>query len=78
MDRFQRHAFESVFFFSTKIFNEYFLLIYNVLLVSNIWQSDSPYIYILFHILFHLDSYKIFSIVSCAIQQILSVYLFYI
>ena len=46
MDRFQRHAFESVFFFFSKIFLiECFLLIYNVLLVSKTQQSDSPYIY---------------------------------
>ena len=53
-------------------------LIYNV---SGLHKSDSVmhiYMYIHFHILSLIGYYKIFDIVSCAIQQVLTVYLFYI
>ena len=66
-------------------------LIYNVLLVAGIQQSDSDiniciqniiYSYILFFICMHtfsfVDYYKVLSIVPCAIQQTLSGYLLYI
>ena len=59
------------------------LLIYNVVLVSGVQQSDSiiyiyRYRYILFFIFFSIiGNYKIWNTVPCAIQQVLVVYLFY-
>ena len=56
-------------------------LIYNVVLVSSIQQSDSVYIYIymfFFTFFFFIGYFKILSRVPCAIQQVLVGYLFYI
>ena len=53
-------------------------LIYNVVLVSGVQQSDSA-IYIFFFRFFSLiDYYKILSIFPCATQQVLVGYLFYV
>ena len=55
-------------------------LIYNVVLVSAVQQSESViYIYPLFFRFFsHIGDYRVLSRVPCAIQQVLISYLFYI
>ena len=56
-------------------------MIYNVVLISGVQQSDSVihiHIFILFQILSHIDYHRILNIVPCAIQQDLVVYPFYI
>ena len=55
-------------------------LIYNIVLVSGIEQSQSVihiYLSILFQILFYYRHYKMFNIVPYAIQQVLVVYFMY-
>ena len=52
-------------------------LIYSVVLISGIQQSDSIYIYIVFFIVFSIiGCYKILNVVPCAIHQDLVFYLF--
>ena len=56
-------------------------LIYNVVLVPGVQQSDSFIhinISILFQILFHIGYYRILSRGPCAIKEVLVDYLFYI
>ena len=55
-------------------------MIYNVVLVSGVKQSDSVtyiHIFILFQIFFHVSYYRVWNGVPCAIQHILVYYLFY-
>ena len=52
-------------------------LIYNVVLVSGVQQSDSViYIYEIFRFFFHIGYYRLLCSVLSAIQQVLFVYLF--
>ena len=56
-------------------------MIYSVVLVSAVQQSDSVihiHISILFQILFHIGYYRILSRGPCAIKEVLVDYLFYI
>ena len=58
-------------------------MIYNVVLVSGVWQSESViHIHrstLLFFIFFsHIGHYRVLSRVPCAIQQVPISYLFYI
>ena len=72
----------SIFFFKFNfLFYIVVQLIYNVVLVSGVQQSDSvthTHIPIFFRFFSLIGYYKILSIVACAIQQILVGYLFYI
>ena len=57
-----------LFYFIFKNFIEV-LLIYNVVLISAVQQSDSVIcIYIFFFIFFHMVCYRILNIVPCAIE----------
>ena len=66
----------------TWIFKNFFIgvvLIYNVVLVSGVQQSESViHTSTLFQILFLYMYYRVLSRVPCAIQQVLISYLFYI
>ena len=76
--------------YKISLFSQFFKsevqLIYNVVLVSSVQQNDSViHIYVasqlarfFFRFFSIIGYYKILSIVSCAIQQVLYVYLFYI
>ena len=60
---------EAILFLYSFFFLIEIQLIYNVVLVSSVQQSDSDIqIYILFQILSIIDYYKVSSIVPCVIQ----------